>query len=86
MSNPTDELIRQLDSVRRYNSEQCEQYNKVVAQRDALYKSLKNLKALLKDDSKLHMQIHTIGDEFEAYKIFADCDDALAKVEENKNE
>ena len=41
MNNPTDELIRQLDSVRRSNDEQLELYNRVVAQRDMLYEALK---------------------------------------------
>jgi hypothetical protein len=35
----------------------------------------------MQDDTNFRMQTHTICEEMEAYKIFKECDKALAKVE-----
>jgi hypothetical protein len=41
MNNPTEELIRQLDSIRRIENEQLKIYHEVVAQRDMLIQAIK---------------------------------------------
>jgi len=73
--NPTEELIRQLDSVRRFNSDQLELYNKVVAQRDMLISVLHEAKLQLE---YLDEKFNRTGTSF--HTIVA-IDNALAKVE-----
>lgn len=56
-------------------------FKQMKEQRDLLYNALKDLRNLMQDDTRFRMQIHNIGDEFEAYKIFENCDKALRVVD-----
>jgi len=84
MSNPTEELIKQLDSIKQINAEQLRLYNEIIAQRDMLYKSIKQFITATEQKSASANNVLLFTSSMG--KAYCGLRNALKNVEDNKHE